>query len=127
MADMSSGLQMGQKFPSLEAFRVALRALSVTQRWGLRMVRSEPKRTAVGCRTALDCPFRVICRLNKNADSAHITTLEDTHTCRRGPMGSATRPPRAEVTRLRFLLEEVPKLFDMTQELEPRQIVDAVK
>ncbi|KAK2762666.1 hypothetical protein FQN54_000840 [Arachnomyces sp. PD_36] len=125
MAEMFSGLHEGQRFASLEEFKTSLRALSVRQHWDLRMVRSNKKNVSVGCRSAPDCPFRVICRSNKNA--THITNLNDAHTCRRGPADSATQSARSEVSHVRFLLEEVPKLFDMREKIMGQQIVDAVK
>ena len=126
MADMFSGLHEGQRFSSLEAFKTTMRTLSVRQHWDMRMVRSNKKNVSVGCRSAVDCPFRVICRSNKNA--THITNLNDTHTCRRGPAGPVpTSSSRSEVSHVRFLLAEVPKLFDMREKVMGQQIVDAVK
>lgn len=126
MADMFSGLQEGQQFASLDAFKTALRAISVRQHWDVRMVRSNKKNVSVGCRSTPDCPFRVVCRSNKNS-APHITNINDTHTCRRDQTDQAPQSSRSEVSHVRFLLEEVPKLFDMRQKVMGQQIVDAVK
>lgn len=117
---------MDQQFASLDVFKSTLRAIAVRQRWNAKMLRSSKRHVSIGCRSAPDCPFKVICRTNEN-NPPHITHLNDTHTCRRDSTGPAARVTRSEISHIRFLLEEVPKLVDMSQKVRGQHVVDAVK
>lgn len=125
MAEVVSGLLVGQRFSSLEEFKSAIRNISVRQHWDLRVVRSNKKSVVLGCRSSPNCYFRVVCRANKNA--TYITSLQDTHSCRRNLASPGSTPARSEASHVRFLLNEIPKLFDMKSKIKGQDVVDAVK
>ncbi|KAL2005364.1 hypothetical protein VTN00DRAFT_2575 [Thermoascus crustaceus] len=125
MTEMYSGLHVGQRFDSLEEFKTNIRSISVRQHWDLRVVRSNKKSVVLGCRSSPNCYFRVVCRANKNA--TYITSLQDSHSCRRNPASPRSTPARSEASHVRFLLSEIPKLFDMKNKIRGQEVVDAVK
>lgn len=125
MAEAVSGLLVGQRFNSLEDFKSAIRSISVRQHWDLRVVRSNKKSVVLGCRSSPNCYFRVVCRANKNA--TYITSLQDTHSCRRNLAAPGSTPARSEVSHVRFLMGEIPKLFDMKSKIKGQEVVEAVK
>ncbi|KAJ5591659.1 uncharacterized protein N7459_002028 [Penicillium hispanicum] len=125
MTDMDSGLHVGQRFSSLEEFKNVIRSISVRQYWNLRVIRSNKKSVVIGCRSGSNCFFRVVCRCNKNA--TYITSLQDNHTCRRDVEVPTRMPARSEASHVRFLLSEIPKLFDTKTKIKGQDVVDAVK
>ncbi|KAJ5102965.1 hypothetical protein N7532_003494 [Penicillium argentinense] len=125
MTEMYSGLHVGQRFSSLDDFKTVIRSISVRQHWELRVMRSNKKSVVIGCRSGSNCFFRVVCRANKNA--TYITSLQDSHTCRRSAETPAATPARSEASHVRFLLTEIPKLFDMKGKITGQDVVDAVK
>ncbi|KAJ5178810.1 hypothetical protein N7492_002020 [Penicillium capsulatum] len=125
MTEMYSGLHVGQRFSSLEEFKTVIRSISVRQHWELRVIRSNKKSVVIGCRSAATCFFRVVCRSNKNA--TYITSLQDSHNCRRSADSPNRTPSRSEASHVRFLLNEIPKLFDMNSKIKAQDVVDAVK
>ncbi|CAI7640371.1 unnamed protein product [Penicillium glandicola] len=125
MTEMYSGLHVGQRFCSLEEFKTVVRGISVRQHWELRVARSNKKSVVIGCRSSANCFFRVVCRSNKNA--TYITSLQDSHSCRRSANSPAATPARSEASHVRFLLSEIPKLFDMKSKIRAQDVVDAVK
>lgn len=124
MTETYSGLHVGQRFCSLEEFKRVVRSISVRQHWELRVSRSNKKSVVIGCRTSPDCPFRVVCRSNKS--DTYISILQDSHSCPRNANSPAT-PARSEASHVRFLLREIPKLFDMKSKIRAQDVVDAVK
>jgi hypothetical protein len=125
MTEMYSGLHVGQKFSSLEDFKTVIRSISVRQHWDLRVVRSNKKSVVLGCRSSPSCYFRVVCRANKQA--IYITSLQDSHSCRRHIATAGSTPVRSEASHVRFLLNEIPKLFDMGNRIKGQEVVEAVK
>lgn len=125
MSEMYSGLHVGQRFSSLEEFKALVRNISVRQHWELRVTRSNKKSVVIGCRSSSNCFFRVVCRANKN--STYISSLQDSHSCRRNESSASKAPVRSEVSHVRFLLAEIPKLFDITSSIKAQDVVDAVK
>ncbi|KAJ5151074.1 uncharacterized protein N7482_010326 [Penicillium canariense] len=125
MTEMYSGLHAGQRFSSLEEFKTVIRSISVRQHWELRVIRSNKKSVVIGCRSSANCYFRVVCRSNKNA--TYITSLQDSHSCRRSADSPAATPARSEASHVRFLLSEIPKLFDLNTRIKGQDVVDAVK
>ncbi|XRM44460.1 hypothetical protein ABZX51_007597 [Aspergillus tubingensis] len=125
MAEMYSGLHVGQRFSSLEEFKGLVRSISVRQHWELRVTRSNKKSVVIGCRSSNNCYFRVVCRANKNA--TYISSLQDSHSCRRNATSTSKTPARSEASHVRFLLTEIPKLFDMKNKIRAQDVVDAVK
>lgn len=122
---MYSGLHVGQQFSSLDEFKAVIRSISVRQHWELRVSRSNKKSVVIGCRSSASCYFRVVCRANKNA--TYISSLQDSHSCRRNAASPGTTPARAEASHVRFLLSEIPRLFDMKNKIKGQDVVDAVK
>lgn len=125
MTEMYSGLHLDQRFASLEEFKSTIRSISVRQHWELRVIRSNKKSVVIGCRSSPNCYFRVVCRSNKNA--TYITSLQDSHSCRRSGDSPTRTPARSEASHVRFLLGEIPKLFDMKSKIRSQDVVDAVK
>lgn len=125
MTEMYSGLHVGQRFASLEEFKSVVRSISVRQHWELRVTRSNKKSVVIGCRSSANCYFRVVCRANKN--ETYITSLQDSHSCRRHAASPGTTPARSEASHVRFLLNEIPKLFDLSHKIKGQDVVDAVK
>ncbi|GIJ98866.1 hypothetical protein Aspvir_000987 [Aspergillus viridinutans] len=125
MTEMYSGLHVGQQFVSLEEFKSVVRSISVRQHWELRVTRSNKKSVVIGCRSSANCYFRVVCRANKN--ETYITSLQDSHSCRRHAASPGTTPARSEASHVRFLLNEIPKLFDLSHKIKGQDVVDAVK
>lgn len=125
MAEMYSGLHVGQQFSSLDEFKAVIRNISVRQHWELRVSRSNKKSVVIGCRSSANCYFRVVCRANQNA--TYISSLQDSHSCRRNAASPGTTPARAEASHVRFLLWEIPRLFDMKNKIRGQDVVDAVK
>ena len=122
---MYSGLHVGQQFSSLDEFKAVIRSISVRQHWELRVSRSNKKSVVIGCRSSANCYFRVVCRANKNA--TYISSLQDSHSCRRNAASPKTTPARAEASHVRFLLSEIPRLFDLKNKIKGQDVVDAVK
>lgn len=125
MTEMYSGLHVDQRFPSLEEFKSVIRSISVRQHWELRVIRSNKKSVVIGCRSGANCFFRVVCRSNKN--TTYITSLQDSHSCRRTGDSPTRTPVRSEASHVRFLLSEIPRLFDMKAKIRSQDVVDAVK
>ncbi|KAJ5232802.1 Transposase MuDR plant [Penicillium chermesinum] len=125
MTEMYSGLHVDQRFVSLEEFKSVIRSISVRQHWELRVIRSNKKSVVIGCRSSPNCFFRVVCRSNKNA--TYITSLQDSHSCHRSGDSPTRTPARSEASHVRFLLSEIPKLFDMKSRIRSQDVVDAVK
>ncbi|KAJ5366598.1 hypothetical protein N7541_000539 [Penicillium brevicompactum] len=125
MTEIYSGLHVSQRFSSLEEFKSVVRSISVRQHWELRVARSNKKSVVIGCRSSANCFFRVVCRSNKNA--TYITSLQDSHSCRRSAGSPSATPARSEASHVRFLLGEIPKLFDMKSRIKAQDVVDAVK
>ncbi|CEL00821.1 hypothetical protein ASPCAL00417 [Aspergillus calidoustus] len=126
MTEIYSGLHVGQRFSSLEDFKGVVRSISVRQHWELRVTRSNKKSVVIGCRSSNSCFFRVVCRANRNA--TYISSLQDSHSCRRNATSTTKTPARSEASHVRFLLNEIPKLFDMEkEEVKAQKIVDRVK
>lgn len=125
MAEMYSGLHVNQQFSSLDEFKTVIRNISVRQHWELRVSRSNKKSVVIGCRSSPNCYFRVVCRANRNV--TYISSLQDSHSCRRNAASPGTTPARAEASHVRFLLSEIPRLFDMRDKIKGQDVVDAVK
>lgn len=95
------------------------------QHWELRVTRSNKKSVVIGCRSSNNCFFRVVCRANRNA--TYISSLQDNHSCRRNAASTTKTPARSEASHVRFLMSEIPKLFDMTAKIRAQDVVDAIK
>ncbi|KAI4252782.1 MAG: hypothetical protein L6R42_007843 [Xanthoria sp. 1 TBL-2021] len=120
-----------QTFPSLLAFKAALRDWAIERNFTPHILDSDSHRVRAGCRTSPNCPFRIRCNWNEKRATARVTTCEDVHTC----LSSTTQAlahqhqdiKRAETGRLKFLLEVVPQLLDVTVTTTTSAIIDAVE
>ncbi|PGH23691.1 hypothetical protein AJ80_02297 [Polytolypa hystricis UAMH7299] len=125
MNDMRCGVQKNQLFESLEAFKAVVREASIRHHWELHVIRSNRKNVTLGCRSSPDCPFRAVCRANKNY--TYVTVAHDIHTCRDNTGGGPPTVARSEASRVAFILGEIPKFFDVHAPIHPQQVVDAIK
>lgn len=117
-------------FPSLLAFKAALRAWAIERNFTPHILDSDSHRVRAGCRSSPNCPFRIRCNWNEKKRIARVTTCEDVHNC----ISSTTREThahqdikRAETGRLKFLVEAVPQLMDVTVTTSTTAIIDAVQ
>ncbi|KAL8671010.1 MAG: hypothetical protein Q9168_004481, partial [Polycauliona sp. 1 TL-2023] len=120
-----------QTFPSLLAFKAALRDWAIERNFTPHILDSDSHRVRAGCRTSPSCPFRIRCNWNEKRGNARVTTCEDVHTC----LSSTTQAlahqhqdiKRAETGRLKFLLDVVPQLLDVSVTTTTSAIIDAVE
>ncbi|KAL8767738.1 MAG: hypothetical protein Q9209_005824 [Squamulea sp. 1 TL-2023] len=118
-----------QTFSSLLEFKAALRDWAIERNFTPHILDSDSHRVRAGCRTSPNCPFRIRCNWNEKRRTARVTTCEDVHTC----ISSTTETlahqdiKRAETGRLKFLLEVVPSLLDVTVATTTSAIIDAVE
>lgn len=124
-------LEEGQIFPSLQAFKDALRDWAIECNWTPHILDSDSRRVRAGCRSSLDCPFRIRANYSAKRGDARVTTIDDGHTCETyhtGPDGKAHQSiKRAETGKLKFLLEAVPKIMHVTLDTHILEIIDAVE
>ncbi|KAL8903130.1 MAG: hypothetical protein Q9207_004133 [Kuettlingeria erythrocarpa] len=115
-------------FPSLLAFKAALREWAIERNFTPHILDSDSHRVRAGCRSGPNCPFRVRCNWNEKKGIATVTTCEDVHTCI-STSGSHVHQDikRAETGRLKFLIETVPHLLDVTVTTTTTAIIDAVQ
>ncbi|KAL8727100.1 MAG: hypothetical protein Q9166_006287 [cf. Caloplaca sp. 2 TL-2023] len=118
-----------QVFPSLLAFKAALREWAIERNFTPHILDSDSHRVRAGCRSSPNCPFRIRCNYNEKRRDARVTTCEDVHTC----ISSTTETlahqdiKRAETGRLKFLVEVVPQLLDVSVTTTTSAIIDAVE
>ncbi|KAL8918582.1 MAG: hypothetical protein Q9208_007265 [Pyrenodesmia sp. 3 TL-2023] len=115
-------------FPSLLAFKAALREWAIERNFTPHILDSDSHRVRAGCRSGPNCPFRIRCNWNEKKGIATVTTCEDVHTCI-STAGSHVHQDikRAETGRLKFLIETVPHLLDVTVTTTTTAIIDAVQ
>lgn len=112
----------GQEFISLDAFKDFVRQLAIAQHWETCTKDTNKEKARITCRTSKDCPFFVWCRIKKKTGLAVVTSLERKHTC----LGAAS-VERSEVSKLKFLEKEVPRLLNINQKPTGQQVVDAIR
>jgi len=121
----------GQTFHSLSAFKEALRDWAIERNWTPHILDSDSHRVRAGCRSSLDCPFRIRCNYGAKKGVAKVTTCDDNHTCepfRASVEGRAHQDiKRAETGKLKFLLEAVPKLITVSLDTNVLEIIEAVE
>ncbi|KAL6716153.1 hypothetical protein ACLMJK_005719 [Lecanora helva] len=121
----------GQVFPSLQAFKNALRDWAIERNWTPHILDSDSHRVRAGCRSSGDCPFRIRANYSTKRGDAKVTTCDDNHTCE--PFRATTEArahqdiKRAETGKLKFLLEAVPKLMTVTLDTNVTEIIDTVE
>ena len=120
-------IESGQEFASLAAFKRALQAWAIEDRFQPKILDSDSKRVRVGCRSGPDCSFRIRCNFNDKTGTAKVTTLDGAHNnhIQQG-RDQAVRITRPEAGKLSFLVQAVPNLMEITSETSTKDIIDAV-
>lgn len=122
-----AAMQPNQEFTSLVAFKKALQAWAIEDRFQPKILDSDSKRVRVGCRSGPDCPFRVRCNFNEKTGKAKVTTLDGGHSnhIQQDPSQSV-RIARPEAGKMKFLVNAVPRLVDVTGETSTKEIIEVV-
>ena len=125
---MSTTIVEGQTFPSLVAFKEALRIWAVERNFTPHILDSDSRRVRVGCRSSSDCPFRIRANFSEKRGNAKVTTCDDVHNC----VSTAEHPvsqtcKRPETGKLKFLIEAVPKLIDVREKMTVLIIQEAIE
>ncbi|KAL8667572.1 MAG: hypothetical protein Q9202_000427 [Teloschistes flavicans] len=117
-----------QTFHSLIDFKTALREWAIERNFTPHILDSDSHRVRAGCRSSPNCPFRIRCNWNEKRRLARVTTCEDVHTCISSSDSVAHQNiKRAETGRLKFLVDTVPKLIEVTTATTTSEIIDAVE
>lgn len=126
---MSSGAQEpqfplteGQILDSLTVFKETLRAWSVTEHFSYRITHSDKQRVMAKCRSMSSCPFYIRCNYVGSTDQAKIVKVTTEHTC----IGSAPTL-RPSVSRMSWLLRELPKLLKIERTTSVKTIIDTIR
>ena len=118
----------GQVFPSLLAFKKALHEWAIDRNFTPHILDSDCHRVRAGCRSSPDCPFRVRCNFSEKRGNARVTTCEDIHNCVSTSDHKVSQTiKRPEAGKLKFLIEAVPKLLRVPEELTVELITQAVE
>jgi len=117
----------GQVFMSLAVFKTALQAWAIEERFQPKILDSDSKRVRVGCRSGPDCPFRIRCNFSDKTGTAKVTTLDGDH-CNHIPQGLSqpVRIARPEAGKMKFLVQAVPNLMEITSETSTKDTIDTV-
>ena len=123
-------IKEGDKFASLQEFKDSLRRWAIEENWTPHILDSDSHRVRAGCRSAPNCPFRIRANQNANRGFVLVTTCDPEHTCfetrdHDNPLHQDIK--RSETGKLKFLLEAVPRLLDVTLETHVQEIVDAIE
>ncbi|KAL9030240.1 MAG: hypothetical protein Q9196_001618 [Gyalolechia fulgens] len=118
-----------QTFPSLLAFKAALRQWAIERNFTPHILDSDSHRVRAGCRSSQNCPFRIRCNWNDKRRIARVTTCEDVHSCISTTTDTVAHQDikRAETGRLKFLVEAVPQLLDVTTTTTTASIIEAIE
>jgi len=120
----------GQTFPNLHIFKDALREWAIERNWTPHILDSDSHRVRAGCRSAPDCPFRIRANYSAKRENAKVTTVDDVHNCEPLRVGDTLlHQPirRAETGKLRFLLDAVPNLMNVTVDTSRHEIIKVVE
>ena len=123
-------IREGDIFPTLKDFKAALRQWAIENNWTPHILDSDSHRVRAGCRSTKDCPFRVRANYSGKRRNALVTTCDDVHNCyasRADGTAGHQNIKRAETGKLKFLLEAVPKLMNVTLDTNVQDIIDAVE
>ena len=115
-----------QEFPSLLAFKDALRDWAIEQNFTPHILDSDKQRVRAGCRSAPNCQFRIRVNFNAKQGIARVTTCEPDH-CHPLGDGVSQNIKRPESAKLKFLLNAVPQLLHVNINTTTRQICTAVE
>ncbi|KAL8816928.1 MAG: hypothetical protein Q9191_008241 [Dirinaria sp. TL-2023a] len=118
----------GQKFPSLQSFKEALREWAVEKNFTPHILDSDRTRVRAGCRSAPDCPFKIRVNHNSKLGYARVTTVEDVHTCAASTGQLVPQNiKRAETAKVSFLVKAIPQLLEVTKSTSVSRIVEVVE
>ncbi|KAL9100791.1 MAG: hypothetical protein Q9163_003871 [Psora crenata] len=120
----------GQTFPNLADFKEALRQWAIERNWTPHILDSDSHRVRAGCRSSPDCPFRIRANYSAKRGDAKVTTVDDVHNCesfRNNGQLSHQNIKRAETGKLKFLVDAVPKLMNVTLETSIHDIISVVE
>ena len=121
----------GQIFATLGDFKEALRNWAIERNWTPHILDSDSHRVRAGCRSSPDCPFRIRANYSVKRGDAKVTTCDDNHTCEPFRASAELRPhqdiKRAETGKLKFLLEAVPKLMNVSLDTNILEIIEVVE
>ena len=115
-----------QEFPSLLAFKDALRTWAVEQNFTPHILDSDKQRVRAGCRSAPNCQFSIRVNFNAKDGVARVTTCEPDH-CHPLGEGVSQNIKRAETARLKFLVPAVQELINVNVNTTTRQIAAAIE
>ena len=122
-------IEAGQSFANLAAFKEALRQWAIERNWTPHILDSDSHRVRAGCRSSPDCPFRIRANYSARRGDARVTTVDDIHNCepftRDGPSHQNIKRP--ETGKLKFLVDAVPKLMQVSLETSIHDIIATVE
>ena len=119
----------GQTFPTLTAFKEALREWAVEENFTPHILDSDKQRVRAGCRSGPDCTFRIRVNYNIKLRAAKVTTVSNKHNCL-GNDGQRVQQncKRSEVAKLSFLVKAVPELLGgVDRDTRPSQIIEVIE
>lgn len=114
-------IEVGQTFSTLEDVRKAVRDLARSNNWDARVADSDKSRTIMKCCRTPGCTFHLRANYNTARCEAEIVSLESEHTCYGAPPVA-----RSNVAKMEYLLEEVPKLVEVTTNTSTRDLCSIV-
>jgi len=117
-------ISMKRIFPDLSSVKAAVEAHALAQGWTAATKKRDRLRICMGCRSVPNCPFHV--RAETCADGARISACKLLHICQAVVLGGGPTPKRQQISRLKFLREEVPKLLELTPTTPTKDIQEAV-
>ncbi|MCJ1371761.1 hypothetical protein MMC20_002980 [Loxospora ochrophaea] len=118
-------IKKGQKFPSLADFKKALLEWAVEKNFTPSILDSDARRVRAGCRSSPGCPFRIRANLVEERGYCKVTTCEDVHTCT--STSGNQDIPRPAASKMKFLLDAVPKLLVVNRDTTTISIIEAVE
>ncbi|KAI4125149.1 MAG: hypothetical protein LQ347_005473 [Umbilicaria vellea] len=121
-------IEQGQHFPTLSEFKKALREWAIERNFTPSILDSDSHRVRAGCRSSPDCPFRIRANFNEKWGYARVTTCDDIHNCVSTSQELVSQTiRRPEASKLKFLVEAVPKLLTIDKDTTTATIIDAVE
>ncbi|MCJ1395485.1 hypothetical protein MMC18_008371 [Xylographa bjoerkii] len=118
----------GQQFPSLPDFKQALHEWAIEKGFTPAILDSDFHRVRAGCRSGPTCPFRIRANYYEKKGYAKVTTCDDVHTCTSASAQPASQDiKRAEASKLKFLVEAVPRHMTVTEDTSTKTIIEVVK
>lgn len=118
----------GQIFPTLQAFKQALRDWAINSNFTPHILDSDSHRVRAGCRSSPDCPFRIRANYSEKRGNAKVTTCDNVHNCVSISDHLVSQTiKRPEVGKLKFLIEAIPKLINIEEDVTVNIIQEAIE